>query len=160
VRSALASLDPEMALPPARTMDQILETSVAARRFEMRLIVAFALVALLLAAFGIYGVVSFAVARRIPEIGIRVAMGARPGQVMSAMLQEGIRPVLRGLAAGLAASLLAGRFLASELYEIRPGDPVSLFAVAVALLLTAFAACWAPARRATLIDPLKALRFE
>jgi ABC-type antimicrobial peptide transport system permease subunit len=126
----------------------------------MRLTVAFAMVALLLAALGVYGVISFAVARRTPEIGIRVAMGARPGQVMSMMLREGILPVLRGLAIGLAASLLAGRFLASELYEVRPNDPIPLLAVAAALLLTAIAACWAPARRATIVDPIRALRFE
>ena len=160
VRSVFSSMDPEMALPPARTMDQILEASVAARRFEMRLTVVFALVALLLAAFGVYGVISFAVARRTPEIGIRVAMGARPGQVMSMVLREGIWPVLCGLALGLAASLLAGRLLAGELYAIQPTDPTPLSAVAAALLFTAMAACWAPARRATLVDPVRALRAE
>jgi predicted permease len=160
VRAVLSSIDPEMALPPARTMDQILDASVAARRFEMRLIVAFALIALLLAALGIYGVISFGVARRTPEIGIRVATGARPAQVMSMMLRQGMRPVVFGLAVGLAASSVAGRFLASELYEIRPNDPFPLLAVAAALLLTAFAACWAPARRATRIDPVRALRSE
>ena len=160
VRSALSSIDPEMALPPAQTMDQILNASVATRRFEMRLIVAFALVALLLAALGIYGVISFTVARRTPEIGIRVAMGARPAQVMSMMLRQGIWPVLRGLVVGIAVSLLAGRFLASELYQIRPTDPIPLCTVAVALLFTAYAACWAPARRATRVDAVRALRFE
>ena len=160
VRSVLSAIDPEMALPPARTMDQILDASIATRRFEMRLIVAFALLALLLAALGIYGVISFAVARRTPEIGIRVAMGARPGQIMSMMLRQGIWPVLRGLAAGLVIALLAGRLLASELYEIRPDDPRPLSVVALALLLTAVAACWAPARRATCVDPVGALRSE
>jgi putative ABC transport system permease protein len=160
VHSALSSIDPEMALPPARTMDQILDASLAGRRFEMRLILAFALAALLLAALGIYGVISFAVARRTPEIGIRVAMGARPSQVMSMILRQGIAPVLRGLVIGLAVSLLAGRLLASELYEIAPNDPVPLCCVALALLLAGVVACWAPARRATRIDPLRALRFE
>jgi putative ABC transport system permease protein len=160
VRSALSSIDPEMAIPRARTMDQILDASVAARRFEMRLIVAFALVALLLAALGIYGVISFTVARRTPESGIRVATGARPAQVMSMMLRQGIWPALRGLMIGLAASLLAGRFLASELYGIRPTDPIPLCAMTVALLFTACAACWQPARRATRADPVRALRFE
>jgi predicted permease len=160
VRSVFSSIDPELALPPARTMDQVLDASVAARRFEMRLIVAFALIALLLAALGIYGVISFAVARRTPEIGIRVAIGARPAQVMSMVLRQGMRPVLPGLVVGLAASLVAGRFLASELYEIGPANPVPLSAVAAALFFTAFAACWAPARRATVVDPLRALRSE
>jgi putative ABC transport system permease protein len=141
-------------------MDQILDASVATRRFEMRLIVAFALIALLLAALGIYGVISFTVARRTPEIGIRVAMGARPSQVMSMVLLQGMQPVLLGLVAGLATSLLAGRLVASELYEIAPNDPFPLAAVATALFFTALAACWAPARRATLVDPLRALRSE
>jgi predicted permease len=160
VRSAFSSIDPEMALPPARTMDQILDASVAARRFEMRLIVAFAFVALLLAALGIYGVTSFTVARRTPEIGIRVAMGARPAQVVSMMLRQGIWPALRGLMLGIPGSLLAGRVLAGELYAIMPNDPLPLLAVTAALLFAAAAACWAPARRSTRIDPLRALRFE
>jgi ABC-type lipoprotein release transport system permease subunit len=87
-------------------------------------------------------------------------MGARPGQIMSMMLRQGIWPVLRGLAAGLVIALLAGRLLASELYEIRPDDPRPLSVVALALLLTAVAACWAPARRATCVDPVGALRSE
>ena len=160
LRSVFSSIDSELALPPARTMDQILDASVATRRFEMRLIVAFALIALLLAALGIYGVISFTVARRTPEIGIRVAMGARPSQVMSMVLLQGMQPVLLGLVAGLATSLLAGRLVASELYEIAPNDPFPLAAVATALFFTALAACWAPARRATLVDPLRALRSE
>jgi predicted permease len=160
MRAVLSAIDPEMALPAARTMNQILDASMATRRFEMRLILAFALMALLLAALGIYGVISFAVARRTPEIGIRVAMGAHPSQVLLMILRQGLRPVVWGLAFGLITALFAGRLLASELYEIRADDPFPIFAVAAALLLTALAACWAPARRATRVDPLRALRFE
>ncbi|HEX3746994.1 MAG TPA: ABC transporter permease [Bryobacteraceae bacterium] len=160
VRTTLSAVDAEMALPPARTMDQIMDASVAARRFEMRLIMAFALIALLLAALGVYGVISFTVARRTQEIGIRVAMGARPSQVTSMILRQGITPVLTGLAAGLAVALLAGRFLTAELYDIKSNDPLSISAVAAALLLTALVACWAPARRATHGDPLLALRSD
>lgn len=160
VHQALASLDPEMALPPARTMDEILDASVASRRFGMRLIVAFAIAALLLAALGVYGVISFTVARRTPEIGIRVAMGARPAQVMRMMLIHGMRPVLIGIAFGTAAALAAGRLLAGELYQVAPRDPVALAAVVIVLLATAGLACWLPARRSTRIDPLTALRCD
>ena len=107
----------------------------------MRLIIAFALAALLLASLGVYGVISFAVARRTPEIGVRLAMGARPGQLMFMMLQQGIRPVFAGLAIGVAASLAAGRLLAGELYEVRPNDPLALSAVVAVLLVAALAAC-------------------
>lgn len=160
IRALISSVDPELALPPAQTMGQILDASVAARRFEMRLIVAFALAALLLACVGIYGIISFGVARRTPEIGIRIAMGALPSQVTSMILRQGIQPVVAGLAIGLTTSLLAGRVLNSELYGIKANDPFAISVVAAALLSTALAACWAPARRATRIDPLRALRFE
>jgi putative ABC transport system permease protein len=160
MRAVLSSIDTEMALPAARTMNQILDASMATRRFEMRLILAFALMALVLAALGIYGVISFAVARRTPEIGIRVAMGASPSQVLFMILRQGLRPVVFGLAFGLITALFAGRLLASELYGIRPNDPFAVIAVAAALLLTALGACWAPAWRATRVDPLRALRFE
>jgi hypothetical protein len=160
IHRVLAAIDPEMALPPARTMTQILDASVASRRFEMRLTVAFGLAALLLAALGVYGVISFGVARRTPEIGIRVARGARPRQIRRMMLLNGLRPVAVGIAAGMAASLAAGRLLAAELYGVAPDDPAALATVAAALGATAVLACWLPARRGTRIDPMQALRFE
>ncbi len=159
-RTILAGIDPEMALPPAQTMAQILDASIAARSFEMRLAMAFALAALLLATLGIYGVISFSMARRKPEIGIRIALGARPGQVMAMVLRQGMRPVLPGLLAGMAGAAAGTRLLAGELYQVAPGDPRPLVAVSAALLAAALCACWIPARRSAATDPLTALRAE
>jgi predicted permease len=160
IRSVLASADPEMAIPQPTTMEQILEESVAARKFQMDLAVAFAMSALLLASLGIYGVISFAVARRTPEIGIRIALGAQGGQLMTMVLRQGMRPVLVGLAAGVACGLLVSRAMASQLFGVAPWDPVTIGGAAALLLTVAVSACWIPARRATRIDPLAALRFE
>ncbi|HMC57806.1 MAG TPA: FtsX-like permease family protein [Candidatus Solibacter sp.] len=160
IRSILAAADPEMAVPPPTTMEQILEESVAARKFQMNLAVAFAISALLLASLGIYGVISFAVARRTPEIGIRIALGAQGRQLMAMVLRQGMRPVLVGLAAGVACGLLVSRAMASQLFGVAPWDPVTICGAAAVLLAVATFACLVPARRATKIDPLAALRFE
>jgi predicted permease len=160
IRAVISAADPEMAVSPARTMEQIVGESVAARRFELSLAVAFAIAALLLASLGIYGVISFAVARRTPEIGIRIALGASRSQLLAMVVRQGMTPVVLGLGAGVAAALAGGRWIASELYGVSPGDPATISAVAVMLLAVALAACWVPARRAGRIDPLQALRFE
>jgi putative ABC transport system permease protein len=160
MRAALREADPDMALASVKTMDQIVDESVAARRFETALAAAFALAALALASLGVYGVVSFAVARRTPEIGIRMALGARTAQVAGMVLRQGIRPVLAGLAAGIGCGLPAGRFIASQLYGVAPDDPLTITAVALVLLVAGAGACLIPARRAMRIDPMRALRFE
>jgi ABC-type antimicrobial peptide transport system permease subunit len=160
LRSILSSTDPEMAIPQPTTMEQILEESVASRRFQMYLTVAFAISALLLASLGIYGVISFAVARRTPEIGIRIALGAPARQLMAMVLRQGMTPVLGGLAAGLAGAMLVSRLIASQLFGIAPWDPLTICGVATLLLAVGTMACWIPARRATKIDPLAALRSE
>jgi ABC-type antimicrobial peptide transport system permease subunit len=116
--------------------------------------------ALLLASLGIYGVISFTVARRTPELGIRIALGARRPRLVAMVLRQGMMPVLVGLAAGLVCALLTGRFVAGQLYAVTPDDPVTLCAVVLVLLLSATAACWIPARRATRIDPITALRCD
>jgi ABC-type antimicrobial peptide transport system permease subunit len=141
-------------------MQQVLEESVSGRRFQMVLTDAFAAIALALASLGIYGVVSFAVARRTPEIGIRVALGARPRQLVAMVIREGMAPVIAGLAAGLGGALLIGRLLASQLFGISPRDPLTFSVVAVVLIGVAACACWIPARRALRINPITALRFE
>jgi putative ABC transport system permease protein len=160
IRSVLTSADPEMAVPPPTTMEQILEESVAARKFQMDLAVAFAVSALLLASLGIYGVISFSVARRTPEIGIRIALGAQGRQLMAMVLRQGMRPVVAGLAAGIAGGLLVSRVMASQLFGVAPWDPATICGAAAVLLAVATAACLVPARRATRIDALTALRFE
>ncbi len=160
IRAVLSGADPELPLPQARTMQQIVETSVAPRRFQMYLAVAFAIAALLLASLGIYGVISFTVARRTPEMGIRIALGASAGELMLTILRQGMIPVIAGLAVGLLAAAFVGRVISSQLYGVAARDPATMAGVAAVLIAVTFAACWFPARRATRIDPLSALRFE
>jgi predicted permease len=160
VRSLLSSADPEMAISQARTMEQIVEESLASRKFEVYLASAFAVAALVLASLGIYGVISFAVARRTPEMGIRIALGAPGTQLMAMVVRQGMAPVAVGLAAGLVGAVLVTRLIRSQLYQVAPNDPLTMACVALLLLGVALCACWIPARRATRIDPLKALRFE
>ncbi|HEY6344720.1 MAG TPA: FtsX-like permease family protein [Bryobacteraceae bacterium] len=160
MRAALRAADPDMALSPVKTMDQIVDESVTSRRFETTLAASFALAALALASLGVYGVISFSVARRTPEIGIRIALGARAPQLAALVLRQGMTPVLIGLAAGLGCALLAGRFIASQLYGVAPNDAATICAACAVLLIVAAAACGIPARRAMRIDPMTALRFE
>jgi putative ABC transport system permease protein len=126
----------------------------------MSLAVTFALSALLLASLGIYGVISFTVARRTPEMGIRIALGARSTQLVAMVIRQGMVPVILGLTLGLPCALFLSRLIASQLYGVAPNDPFTISAVAILLLVVAVCACWIPARRATGIDPLNALRFE
>lgn len=126
----------------------------------MTLAAVFAGTALLLAGLGIYGVVSYSVARRTNEMGIRMALGAESLHLYGMVLRQGMAPVALGLVAGVAGSLAAGRVLASLLYEICARDPLTIGAVAILLTLVALAACTLPARRATRVDPLVALHYE
>lgn len=160
VRAALAREDPEMPLTPAETMEEIIDRSVAVRRFEMNLAVAFGVAALALASLGIYGVISFTVTRRTPELGIRIALGASPGKLIASVLRQGMTPVLLGMAAGLAAALMLRRLIAPQLYGVSARDPLTISTVAGLLLLVALGACWMPARRAARVDPVRTLRFE
>jgi putative ABC transport system permease protein len=160
MRSVFRALDPNLPVSPPATMPEILDDALAGRRFQMSLAVAFAGVGLVLAAVGIYGVISFTVARRTSELGIRIALGARAPQVASMVIRQGMMPVFAGLGAGLSFALLMGRFIASQLYGTSPHDPWTVAAAAAVLLVVAVFACWIPARRAMRIDPLTALRFE
>jgi putative ABC transport system permease protein len=160
VRTAIHSADPDVPITAVRTMRELLEESVAQRRFQMLLTSIFALCALLLAGLGVYGVVSYAVARRTREIGIRVAFGACSLDLCSMILRQGMTPVVFGLVVGVAGALACGRVLQSLLYEIEAHDPLVLSAVVAAVLITALLASYLPARRATKIDPMTALRYE
>jgi len=134
--------------------------SMQSRRFALILIGAFAAIALVLSLTGIYGVYSYAVARRTREIGIRMALGARRGQVLSLLLRQGMLLVISGIVAGVVASLVLTQFLASMLFDVRPRDSFTFASVVVSLVVVATLACWIPARRATRVDPLVALRHE
>jgi len=160
IRGVLSAADPEMAIPPARTMEQVVEASVAVKRFQMQLAASFSISALLLASLGIYGVISFTVSRRTSEMGIRIALGAQTPQVTGMILRQGMRPVLFGVAAGVVCAWFTGGLIASQLFDVTPHDPAAISIVALVLLFAGLAACWFPARRATRIDPLAALRCE
>jgi putative ABC transport system permease protein len=160
LRGVIGAIDPEIPLVETRTMEQILDESVAARRFETYLAIAFAGAAVLLAALGIYGVISFTVARRTPEMGIRMALGAQASQLLGMVLRQGMAPVLIGLGAGVAIALSISGLLSSQLYGVTGRDPLTISGVVCVLLLAGVMACWIPARRATRVDPMRALRFE
>src|SRR5579871_105200 len=160
IRQEIRKLDPNVPIPAIRTMREIVSAAVAERRFQMQLTALFALLALLLGAIGIYGVVSYAVACRTRDIGLRMALGASEQDILGSVLANGLRPVLFGLAAGLCAAIGAAHVLRSLLYGIAPGDPVALAGVAGLLLVTAALACYLPARRASRLEPAAALRHE
>lgn len=160
VRAMVRGLDAELPVPQFRTMQQIVSASVAERRFQLSLVLLFSGTALLLACLGIYGVVSYSVAQRRNEMGIRIALGATGANLSAMVLRQGLSPVTIGLAAGLAAALAVGRILSGLLFGVSFADPLTLALVAVVLMLVAAAACYFPARGATRTDPLIALRYE
>jgi len=160
VREAIHEVDADVPVPAMQTLEEVMADSVGQRRFQMMLIVAFAAAALALAGFGIYGVVSYSVARRRTEMGIRMALGAGAARLQWMVLWQGIQPVVAGLAVGIVAALAAGRVLSSLLFHVSPHDPITIGGVALVLLAVSVLAALAPARRATSIDPMKALRFE
>jgi putative ABC transport system permease protein len=159
VRHEIAALDSNLPVT-ALTMDQILADSVARQRFAIQLMAAFACIAAFLAAIGIYGVLAYLVDQRRREFGIRIALGARPADVLGLVLRQGSIPVAAGLAAGIAAAFALTRLLKTLLYEISPTDPVIFVAVSLFLALIALLAMSLPARRATRADPVEALRHE
>ena len=160
IKQALARVEPDRAASGIRTMDEVIYDSLGSRRFPMLLLVAFSLVALTLAAVGISGVVSFSVSQRTREIGIRMALGAHKGDVIRLVLNRSMTAALIGVGVGLAASFALTRFLAGLLFEVKPMDPIVLGSVALILASVAFIACYLPARRATKVDPMIALRYE
>ncbi len=159
-RARLAALDPGLQVTPFLTIDTMFDRTLAGPRFNMTLVAAFATVALALAVIGVYGVVAFAVASRTRELGVRVALGATPGRLVAGVLRHSLTLAALGLVAGLAGALALGRLLDSLLFGLPPHDPVTLAAAAAAFALVAALAGYLPARRASRIDPLEALRAE
>jgi putative ABC transport system permease protein len=160
VKKALREFLPDLAVSDAEPMTDILRDSMASRRVPMLLLSAFSVVALLLAAMGIMGVVSYSVTRRTQEIGIRMALGARGADVFGLVLIGSMKWVLAGLALGVAGSIGLGQLMGALLYRVRPTDPVVLGTVSVLLAAVALLASYVPARRAANLDPIRTLRHE
>jgi ABC-type antimicrobial peptide transport system permease subunit len=134
--------------------------SVAPRQFQMRLVLLFGIIALLLAGLGVYGVVSYSVAQRTNELGLRMALGATPRNVAGGVLRQAMLPVALGLGVGLAVAVGVGTAVRAMLFDVSPLDPITLFSVSLVLLTVGVLACYVPARRAMRVDPLTALRTE
>ena len=159
-RAIVRRLDPNMPIAAVATMEELLAGSVAARRFSLMLLAAFAVTALVLAAIGIYGVLSYTVGQRTKEIGVRMAMGAARAQVLRIVVGEGMMLAVAGLVIGIAATLATTRLIAGLLYGVQPYDPATLASVGAALVAVALAASYLPARRAASVNPVAALRTE
>ena len=160
LRQRVHELDPELAMANVRTMDQWISNSAAQPRLNSMLLGVFALLALLIAGIGIYGVLAYSVSQRTREIGLRMAIGAQPGNVVLLVVGQGLKMALMGIGVGLLTALAMGRVVASLLYGVPARDPMTYCAVAVVLSLVALVACAVPARRAARIDPIIALRQE
>jgi ABC-type antimicrobial peptide transport system permease subunit len=160
VQQAIAGIDPNLAVANVLTMDEILGQSTLDASFDATLLFAFAVISLLLAAVGLFGVLSYIVAQRTTEIGIRIALGAQREQVMRLMLRDGLRPAIFGLIFGLIAAAGVARLIQSMLYRTPPLDPLVYIVVSATLLLVAILACTVPAWRASRLDPITALRME
>jgi ABC-type antimicrobial peptide transport system permease subunit len=159
IRAEIAGVDPTLPVN-IQTMDQRVSQMAGRPRFETALLGLFAFVGVLLAAIGIYGVISFMVTQRTQEIGVRMALGATRADVLKLITSSGARLVAIGAGAGLLASLLIARLMASLLFGIGPADPLTFIAVVLFLAAVALVATWIPARSAARVDPLVALRYE
>jgi len=160
VRSAVGAVTADEAISDLGTMDQYLADALGPRRFPLILLTIFGAFALGLAVLGVYSVLSYSVAQRTHEIGVRITIGAQPGDVLRMLLRQGLVLTGIGLGIGLVVSLASTRVLASQLYEVEPTDPVTIAGVSLLLTAGALLACYIPARRATKVDPLVALRYE
>ncbi|HKN84759.1 MAG TPA: ABC transporter permease [Pyrinomonadaceae bacterium] len=159
-RNVIHTLDPQQPVGEVSTMETLLSTSVARSRFSASLLTVFSIVALVMAAVGIYGVMSYSVLQRTHEIGVRMALGAQQVDVLKLIVKKGVLLGVIGVAAGVATSLLLTRLISTLLFEVTATDTATFVAVSVVLFLVTLIACYVPARRATRVDPLKALRYE
>jgi len=160
VRAMVQSVNPELPVYGAQTLDDAVSASLEQRRFSMEIVAAFAITALLLAALGIYGVISYLVSERTQEIGIRLALGARPGTILQMVLRQGLGLAVAGAGLGLVGSVIVSHLMAGLLYGVMPTDPLTFVGVTLVLTGVALAACYIPARRAMRVDPMIALKYE
>src|SRR5580658_1438190 len=160
VRAMVQSVNPELPIYGAKTLDDAVSASLEQRRFSMDIVAAFAITALLLAALGIYGVISYIVSERTRDIGIRLALGADRGKILAMVLRQGLELAMAGAALGLVGSVIVSHLMAGLLYGVMPTDPLTFVGVTVVLTGVALAACYIPARRAMRVDPMIALRYE
>jgi putative ABC transport system permease protein len=159
-RDVIRSLDPSLPLASVRTMDDVIARVESRPRFLSLLLTLFSVVALSLAAVGIYGLVAYFVAQRTNEIGIRMALGAQSADVLKLVIGHGMRLTLMGMAFGIGLAYVLTRWLASLFFSVSPTDPLTFAGITILLSLIALVACWIPARRATKVDPIVALRYE
>jgi putative ABC transport system permease protein len=160
VAAAFETVDPRLTQPRLRPLDELVGASVASQRFNAALVAAFAALALLLTAVGVYGVLAYSVRQQTREVAIRMALGARSRLVVRSIVRQGIALVVLGLLVGLAGALFLTRLIAGLLYGVEPADPLTLGAVALLLLAIGALAAYLPARRAARVDPMTALRAE
>ena len=160
VRNEVLALDKNQPVYSIRTLDNVLSQSVSAPRFRTWLLGGFAGLALMLAAVGIYGVISYAVSQRTQEIGIRMALGAQAADVLKLVVKGGMTLALIGVGLGLAGAFALTRLMTTLLFGVKPTDAVTFAIVSIGLIIVALVACFIPARRATKVDPLVALRYE
>ena len=160
VKASVMRIDPANPVSRIQSMERVVTDSTGARRFPMLLLSLFSVVALVLAAVGVYGVVSYVVSQRTREIGIRMALGARAAQVTGMVMRRSLVPITAGMALGVLGALTASRLLTSLLYEVKPGDPLVLSGIVALLGGSAAIACFVPARRAASVDPLVVLKEE
>jgi len=159
-RAEVRSVDPDLPVYGIRTMEEIMSASVGQQRFAMALLGVFALIALALSSVGIYGVMSYSVSQRTHEIGIRMALGAKPGDVLRLIITQGLTLISAGMAIGLGAAFVVTRFMRFLLFAVSPTDPLTFASITVLLGAVALLACYFPARKATRVDPMIALRYE
>jgi ABC-type antimicrobial peptide transport system permease subunit len=160
LRKEIHSLDPTVPTTNIRTMEQVMGGALAARRFSLSLVGVFAVTALLLAAAGLYAVIAYLVSQRTREIGIRLALGAAPRHIMRLMMGQGMKLTLIGVAIGFVGAIAVTRLMRSLLFAVAPNDLTTFGISAIVLIVVALLACFIPARRATKVDPLVALRYE
>jgi ABC-type antimicrobial peptide transport system permease subunit len=160
MRREIAAVDADLPVYDVRTMNQVIAESVAQRRFAMALLAIFAFASLSLAALGLYGVLSYAVTQRTREIGIRMALGGRRLDALRLVMGQGMKMATIGALAGLTASLALTRLMKGLLFGVTASDPLTFVMAALLLTIVALLACWIPARRATKVDPMVALRCE